>query len=329
MQRIPTAAAAQILTVAAAMKDASKVNKESTTDIIIKPVKKGAVGFELALEQVELSLLQKTIFEERFIRVVRNFEHRCWVLAFYFHLARVLITVGSLIVPALLSIQYVNTDSATIITDPGSFAYQIYWTTWVLSLLVTTSNGIVSIFKIDKKYYFLHTTLEQLRSEGWQYLELSGRYSGFLTPHLKPTHDNQFVHFCHAVEKIKLKQVQEEYFKLSDSANSGNKQATGIQENGLPPGAVEGAHDGKTVGTFVPPTPLNNLVEQAQALPPELLKQIYAMVTAPNAKSPDTIEGLVSDEVKQKTSEGCAATAPALPMSGELQGTAPAEKRDV
>lgn len=177
-------------------------------------------NFTVALEQTTmLSALQKTIFQERFIKVLGEFERRCFFFSIIFHILRILVSIGSLIVPALLSIQYSDTSASSTLQDPESFAYSIYWATWVISLLVTTSNGILTVFKIDKKYYFLHTTMEQLRSEGWQFLQLSGHYSGFHTPEDIPNHGNQFVFFCHAIEKIKMKQVEEEYFKLVDNHN--------------------------------------------------------------------------------------------------------------
>ena len=76
-------------------------------------------------------------------------------------------------------------------------------------------NGILTLFKIDKKYYFIHTMLERLRSEGWQYFSLTGRYSGHLTSNNKPTHENQFVFFTHYIEKIKMKQIYEK--KIEDT----------------------------------------------------------------------------------------------------------------
>lgn len=233
-------------------------------------------SFEKALEKVPLNDMQKIIVQERYTHVVENLENRCWRLAAYFHISRVLVTVGSLIVPALLSIQYTNTGPDTILNDPGSFAYRIYWATWIISLLVTTSNGILSVFKIDKKYYFLHTALEQLRSEGWQYLQLSGRYSGFYNAGVPPTHNNQFIFFCHAVEKIKMKQVEEEYYKLADSHHS-STGAAAKAGNGPTGSGSEGTAPTDKRDGILPPTPLNSLVEQAAQLSPELLHQIYQM----------------------------------------------------
>ncbi len=200
-------------------------------------------NFKLALEQTrDLSSLQKTIFEERFLKVLREFEHRCFFFSIVFHLLRILVSVGSLIVPALLSIQYSDTSTSNTLQDPESFAYSIYWSTWVISLLVTTSNGILTVFKIDKKYYFLHTTMEQLRSEGWQFLQLSGHYSGHKTLEETPNHGNQFVYFCHAIEKIKMRQVEEEYFKLVD--------------NSIPEGAKSGTDNKEKKESLLPLSPL-------------------------------------------------------------------------
>lgn len=255
--------------------------------------------FAVALSQTALTDMQKIIIKGRFVNVVVSFEHRCRFLSFWFHLSRLLVTVGSLIVPALLSIQYTNTTSNTDISDPGSFTYRIYWATWVISLLVTTSNGLSNIFRIDKKYYFLHTTLEQLKSEGWQYFELSGRYSGFFTPNEVPTHANQFIYFCHTVEKIKMKQVEEEYYKLLENHSQGSTQSSGqasgqvsvqsqagqslLQEG--PPG-IDPSNRQSTHLSLIPPSPLKNFLQKgAHTLPPELLKQLTVIAESQENES--------------------------------------------
>lgn len=253
--------------------------------------------FDLAIHKTPLSELQKHIFLNRYLTTIKSFESRCLRVSVLFHLLRILISVGSLIVPALLSIQYSDTSSTTSLKDPTSFAYEIYWATWVISLLVTTSNGILSVFKVDKKYYFLHTTMEQLKSEGWQYLELSGRYSGFYTPGTQPTHTNQFVYFCHAVEKIKMHQVEEEYFKLTDS----NSQIQPSQA---------GESKDKKENPLVHPTPVASLEELAKSLPPELRRQLLSMVPvdgaiAPTLPVPAELQAGSSPEkpILQKTSD--------------------------
>jgi hypothetical protein len=247
--------------------------------------------FELALEKTTLTDLEKTILKNRYVKVIHEYQRRAHFFTVCFHTMRFFMTVGSLIVPALLSIQYTNSATTQVISDPGTFEYRVYWATWVISLLVTMSNGLISVFKIDKKYYIAHTTLEHLRSEGWQFLELSGRYSGFYTPSVVPTHTNQFIFFCSSVEKIKMKQVEEEYYKLGDSDMT---QASVNTKSVLPNTMVNSGT--MPVRSLIPPTPLNSLIEQAAALPPDLLKQIYDVASG-QQKPTDKVDG-AADEAK-------------------------------
>jgi hypothetical protein len=164
--------------------------------------KRRITPFEHALATLTLPDTYKAIIVDRYILMLNENHRRIVFLTLFFHTARLIITAGSILVPALLSI---------LTQHP-----EIYWVTWVCSLLVTICHGLVSIFKIDKKFYLLHTVNEKLISEGWQYLELSCKYSGYNTPTELPTHENQFVFFCAAIERLRMKHVQEEYFKLKD-----------------------------------------------------------------------------------------------------------------
>lgn len=176
---------------------------------------KDRANFQNILQELELSHIQKQIIQIRYLNILENFKKRARNYSIIFFGGHFIITVGSLFVPALLSIQ--NSDSSFTFTGTN-FTVQIYWATFVISILVTIFNGILTLFKVDKKYYFLNTILERLRSEGWQYFSLTGRYSGHLIVNGKPTHDNQFVYFTHYVEKIKMKQVEEEYYKAEEKS---------------------------------------------------------------------------------------------------------------
>jgi hypothetical protein len=167
----------------------------------------------------ELDDFQKRLLKVRYIHLLKDFHKRCVLYSFIFHSCRLIVTVGSLFVPALLSIQY-SKDQAVIGNMSEITEILLYWVTWVISLAVTISNGIFTLLKIDKKYYTLWTYFEQLQSEGWQFLQLTGRYSGILNHRKrKPTHSNQFLYFCYSLEKLKMKQVEDEYYKLSDQSN--------------------------------------------------------------------------------------------------------------
>jgi hypothetical protein len=173
-----------------------------------------------------LTNLQKRILEVRYLSVVKEYEDRLRYVDFMYHLTRTTISLGSVTVPALLSIQSPNA---------GWNSVTLYWTTWVLSILVTIFHNFNSIFRFDKKFLGLHTTLEKLKSEGWQYLELSGRYSGH-HGHVAPTHLNQYVYFVNSIERIKLKQVEEEYNTIGEADKP--PPATGKQEKPINEQAV-------------------------------------------------------------------------------------------
>ena len=188
---------------------------------------KDRYGFSLVLHSLDLTDVEKEIIQTRYLSMLENFQKRARQYASLFFVGHFIITVGSLFVPALLSIQ--NSSYATTHSEFGS---QVYWLTFALSLMVTMCNGMITLFKVDKKYYFLNTTMERLRSEGWQYVGLTGRYSGH---GITPTHQNQFLTFTHHIEKIKMKQVEEEYYKMQEKSETTPPVSTAIDLYPLSP----------------------------------------------------------------------------------------------
>jgi hypothetical protein len=225
--------------------------------------------FETAILSFELKPHQYLILTARYLPLLRHLHYRANRIATFFHTSRTIITVGSLLVPALLSIQ--NTEGLSTNT-----AREIYWATWVISLLVTMCNGLITLFKLDKRYYFLYTTLEHMVSEGWQFLELTGKYSGFYTPGQPATHENQFIFFCATIEKIRMKQVEEEYFKLTEKEQSPpNTQPT--QSASTSQGAATSSLQHLTPGSV--PTPFQN--ELMARVPPEVLVALQQLSQPP------------------------------------------------
>jgi len=161
-------------------------------------------------ERLDIEPYKKAVLQDRYLKVLENFQMRAAKLSIYFYCSRFIITVGSILIPAFLSIQ-----------GQGTGQLELYWTTWVLSLVVSICNGLLTLFKLDKRYFFINTTLELLHSEGWQYIGLCGRYAPKDAP-VPPTHENQFLVFFHMAEKIKMRQVEEEYWKFTDTSGVGN-----------------------------------------------------------------------------------------------------------
>ena len=205
-----------------------------------------------AIQLIDLDDNKKKIIVYRFTSLLREYRGRSFRYSISFHVLRITITVGSLIVPALLSVQGAAMSSI------------VYWCVWVLSLFVTISNGVMTLFKVDKKYYVLHTTFHHLVSEGWQYIELTGRYDGNKTPGFPVTHDTQFKIFCRSLEKMRMKQVEDEYFRVPELRDQASP--TGPQQ--LSPDIYSSS---SAAASAVPATsPRADPFQSPQNLPPSL-----------------------------------------------------------
>ena len=89
---------------------------------------------------------------------------------------------------------------------PKNFDQISYWSTWSISLMVTISNGFLQLFSLDKNFFSYSLVVEQLKTEGWQYFGLSGKYEEY------DNHNREaYKDFCKAVENIKRKQVEQEF----------------------------------------------------------------------------------------------------------------------
>jgi hypothetical protein len=177
-----------------------------------------------------LTPLQIRIIELRYLNLLKSYSTRIFYVDCAHHFTRSFVSLGSVIVPALLSIQ--SPTSPTSVT--------LYWTTWLISLLVTSFHNIITIFRFDKKYFALHNTYERLQNEGWSYLQLSSRYAGHRSENeaFQPTHKNQFKLFVNTIEKIQMRQIYNEYNGQPDEKQS-QHQVQPQQNGALLPSPLE------------------------------------------------------------------------------------------
>lgn len=177
--------------------------------------------------------------KNRFIFCYKKLHRKVVIYKFLYYMGHSVVTIGSLIVPALLSIQY-NTGDVT--NSSKTYLSGIYWSTWILSLLVTIFNGVLTLFKIDKNYYLYNIYLEKLKSETYQYFSLSGRYTGHHTGenYRERTYVDQLVVYSYVLEKIYMKLVENEFAQIEDTAQDKNgpqkkEQVNSDKQIGLSP----------------------------------------------------------------------------------------------
>ena len=109
--------------------------------------------FQNAMEHIDLSPIQKEIIQSRYLHILENFQKRTRNHSILFFIGHFIVTVGSLFVPALLSVQNSGSNYTFNITN---FTVQIYWATFIISLMVTISNGILTLFNPSSTTYVKH-----------------------------------------------------------------------------------------------------------------------------------------------------------------------------
>ena len=86
------------------------------TDIVpYKPVNKCCrenedERFEVVLSSISIDDIRKNAIRRRYLYLLYNFRRRCFYYSLCYYIGHLIITVGSLIVPALISVQYNQTN---------------------------------------------------------------------------------------------------------------------------------------------------------------------------------------------------------------------------
>ena len=254
---------------------------------------------EVLIKLEGLSPLQMRAIEYRYILVLEELSRRCILYSWLFHVGHFIITVGSLIVPALISVQYSDSTIA-VNTDAANIRVWVYWLTWIISFLVTASNGVIVLYKVDKKFYYLHTIQERMRSEGWQYFQLTGRYAGGLIKYAIPvTHANQHKFFCNYVEKIRMRQIEEEYYKYDEAHNGSTVAAQTAAASNAP-------NNGDKQNSLYPPSLSEDIQKYYRSsVKPDGLQQIVRNMiqdTSPTQTSPLVSPLITGDKQSDKQS---------------------------
>ena len=106
----------------------------------------------------------KGLLKARFLDEVTFYEKKRDKTKKFYNTFRFIVTTGSILLPAVLSMGQM--DPAKL---PKNFDMISYWCSWTISLLVTGSNGFLQLFSLDKNYFSYSMVVEQLKTEGWQF----------------------------------------------------------------------------------------------------------------------------------------------------------------
>lgn len=159
------------------------------------------------IDNIKLSRYRRNILKKRYTKLVIYYENYAAEVNRKYNTCRLIISVGSMILPTLQTIQ----NNETVI----AYKDEIFWAAIGTSLGVMISNNLISMFSLDRKYIMYAVTAEKLKAIGWKYFELSDMFS-------TKTHIENWVLFWNEVEKIKRLQVIAEFTDSDDKPHDPN-----------------------------------------------------------------------------------------------------------
>ncbi len=188
------------------------------------------------IRTIELSEFNKLVLKKRYVQMMEQLDKKRATTRLWYGIFTFIITLGSILVPAFISIedktfvlptssnkttyynlnsnQILNNDNQTeIIQQPEIITHEeiqefqdhiLFWTTFVISLMVTICNALMKLYSIDKIYIIRHLKYDELRREGWFFYTLTGEYAKY------DTNDEAFRLFITRIEAIKSMLLHDE-----------------------------------------------------------------------------------------------------------------------
>lgn len=148
-------------------------------------------GIEEIIDGLDLSDLQKQALYSRWLDQVVWLEAAATKARRLYYALRLVTVVGAVAIPALIGLNL-----------EGSFDEALAWTTFGLSLLVAISAAVEEFFRFGARWRQYRRTAEQLKSEGWDFFQLSGPYRRF------DDHPSAFRSFAGRVEGLLRRDVE-------------------------------------------------------------------------------------------------------------------------
>jgi hypothetical protein len=173
--------------------------------------------FAAIVQELALDDLQKRFLRARWEDQVSWFERNAKKNQQRYYRLRLLSIVGGLIIPALviLNVKHAWYSSA------------VEWITFGTSLLVAIAVSVEGFFNYGGKWRQYRRTAELLKSQGWQFFELTGDYAHHRS------HHRAFTQFSQAVESLISEDVQDYLTKVTrEKSSDDNSLAVNLASGG-------------------------------------------------------------------------------------------------
>lgn len=225
-------------------------------------------NFVAGIRVTDMSGRAKLFIHGRYLGLFNKYRKKYKTSRSLNNFARLIITLGAILIPALLTID----DE---ISDRSKTSQAIYYSTFSLGLLVSIVNAIAELSQVAKRFYANATTHQLLEQEGWHFLLLRGVYKKY------DNHRQCWQTFLHRVEKIHQSAVSSGLLLYRQQDPVATKKSTGSVLDGTK----------QSDGDFLIPEELGPLEEYQN----ELLKESLGRLNS--ISNPDTENGDVKDTI--------------------------------
>jgi hypothetical protein len=141
------------------------------------------------ISAIELPELNKQFLRARWLELVIWMDGKAQESVWWYRRLRLATIIGGVIVPALVSLN-ISSDMQGLIQT----------LTFIVSLVVALSAAVEEFFRYGERWRHYRRMTESLKSEGWQFLQLSGSYAN-------QTHIQAYPAFAARVEELSREEV--------------------------------------------------------------------------------------------------------------------------
>ena len=138
------------------------------------------------IDGLALGDMQKRFLRGRWLDQVAWMEGKAAQAQGRYYRLRLATVIGAVMVPALVSLQTLDNDFSSVAQTLSV----------LVSLVVAVSAAIEQFFDFGGRWQHYRRTVEQLKTEGWSFMQLSGRYADVTT------HARAYPDFADRVEHI-------------------------------------------------------------------------------------------------------------------------------
>jgi len=166
------------------------------------------------IDQLNISGLQKQFIKNRWLDQLMWLEKKAGESQRKHFRLRMVTIIGGVIIPAMVSLN---------IDDGNRFIKNtVFWGTFALAQVVAISAAVEEFFHYGERWAQYRRTAELMKTEGWQYLQLSGPYAK------ARSHASAYRAFANRVERL----IQEDVNAVSeDIVNELKKDREKDEEN--------------------------------------------------------------------------------------------------